>query len=174
MPPKPTKHIRVHRGGNVRIGPISVITLVIVLCMAVMGVLAVSTANATKAISGRYAASTEEMYVIERAGQEFVACVDAVLVEAREDDDSATVAARAVNKALDGICEKARAAVDDRVSCTADMDGLTVSAEFVCEDARSLEVAITIQRDVTYRIAEWKMVSPQQDAATAGSLWTGA
>ena len=172
MPPKPTKHIRVHRGGSVRIGPLSVITLVVVLCMAVMGVLAVSTANATKAISGRYAASTEEMYVIERAGQEFVADVDAVLAEAREDGSSASAAARAVNKQLDGICKKARA-VDERVSCTADVDGSTVSAEFACEDARSLEVAITIKPDATYRIDEWKMVSPQQEAASAGSLWNG-
>ena len=172
MPPKPTKHIRVRREGEVRIGPVSVITLVAVLCMAVMGVLAVSTANATKAISERYAASTEEMYAVERAGQEFVAEVDGTLAPARAGDISTAEAVSFVAKALDGICEKARGA-DSRISCTADLDGRTVSAEFACEDARTLEIAITIQPDATYRIEEWKMVSPQQEAASAGSLWTG-
>ena len=51
MPPRPTQHIQKRRADNVRIGPISIITLIIVICMAVMGVLAASTSHATQAIS---------------------------------------------------------------------------------------------------------------------------
>lgn len=172
MPPKPTKHITTYRGGSVRIGPISVITIVIVLCMAAMGVLAVATANATKVISGRYAAATEMMYVAERAGQEFVAELDGVLASARGRGATAAEVASLVDRSLDGICVKARG-VDDRVSCSAAVDGRTVSAEFACDGARTLEIAITIEPDATYRIDEWRMASPQQEAATAGNLWTG-
>ena len=173
MPPNPTRHIQTHRGDNVRIGPISVITLIIVICMAVMGVLAISTANATVTISDRQASATERLYLDERAGQEFVASVDDVLAKARANGDSGSAAARSVKAALDGICEKARTAADGRVDCTADVNGSVVTAEFVCEDTRLLNIAITIQGDASYRITEWKMTSSQQDAATTGNLWSG-
>ena len=62
MPPKPTQHIRTHRGENARIGPVSLITLIIVVCMAVMGVLAASTAHATATISSRQAEATKYLY----------------------------------------------------------------------------------------------------------------
>lgn len=173
MPPNPTKHIQTHRGDNVRIGPVSVITLIIVICMAVMGVLAVSTSAATKTISDRQAAATERMYLDERAGQEFVAGVDDVLAGLRGSGTSASRAAQAVENALDSICEGARDAADGRVDCTASVDGTAVTAEFVCEDARLLDITLTIRGDATYRIDEWKMASAQQETDSIGALWTG-
>lgn len=164
MPAQPTRHVKIYRGGSVRIGPISVITLVVVLCLAVMSALAASTAHATKVISGRYAESVELMYVVESAGQEFVAGVDEALASGG--------GAAAVNAELDAICARVRA-VDSRVSCTAEAFDSSVSAKLSCEDARTLEVELELQPDATYRIVEWKMSPPQQEAPATGNLWTG-
>ena len=173
MPPKPTKHIQVTRESNVRIGPISIITLITVVCMAVLAVLTAATAHATGVISDKQAVATEQLYANERAAQEFVADIDGALSGARAMGGTAASGARAAERVLDDACEKARAAGEGRVECTASVDGATVFADFTCDGARQLSIAITIRDDATYRIDTWKMTSVQQ-GAVAGTLWSGA
>ena len=169
----PTHHIQTRRGDNVRIGPISIITLIAVISMAVLAVLAASTSYASTTISERQAEGTRLMYVNENAAQEFVASVDDALATVRARGGSAADGASAVEDVLDDACERARAAADGRVVCTANVDGTKVTAQFVCENTRSLNIAITIRDDATYRIDEWKATSAQQGASSTGKLWTG-
>jgi len=170
----PSYHIQTRRGNNVRIGPISIITLITVICLAVLAVLAASTSHASATIAERQAEGNRMMYANECAGQEFVAGVDAVLAGARVTGTSGGEAARMVENRLDGICEDARNAASERVSCVANVEGTEVTAEFVCEDTRRLIIAITIRDDATYRIDKWKATSVQQTPQSAGNLWTGA
>ena len=65
--------------GSVRIGPISLFTLIIVLCLAVLTVLSVTTSLAELSTTERQAATTTETYQLESVGQQFVADVDAAL-----------------------------------------------------------------------------------------------
>lgn len=65
--------------GSVRIGPISLFTLIIILCLAVLAVLSITTARAELSITERQAATTTETYQLEVQGQEFVAAVDGAL-----------------------------------------------------------------------------------------------
>ena len=82
--------------GSVRIGPISLFTLIIVLCLAVLTVLSVTTSLAELSTTERQAATTTETYQLESVGQQFVADVDAALAEGTLEDvlqrysDSAT------------------------------------------------------------------------------------
>lgn len=170
---KPTQHIQRGRGDNVRIGPISIITLISVICMAVLAVLAVSTSSASAAISQRQADAMQALYADECAGQEFVAGVDDVLAQARMAGSAPQDAARAVERELDGICEKARASADGDISCTASVDGLQVTADFVCDNMRQLHVMLLINNDATLRVEQWKMTSAQQAPQSAGQLWSG-
>ncbi|MBQ9003102.1 MAG: S4A5 electrogenic sodium bicarbonate cotransporter 4 [Eggerthellaceae bacterium] len=174
MPPQPTKHIKVTRDVNVRIGPISVITLIAVVCMAVLAVLAAATSHATGVYSDRQAIATEQLYANERAAQEFVASIDDALAGVRAAGGSVAGASRAAELALDGACEAARTAGSGRVECTASVSGASVTADFICDGARELSIAITIRDDATYRIDKWKMTSTQQEAAAGGTLWSGA
>ena len=64
--------------GSVRIGPISLFTLIIVLCLAVLTVLSVTTSLAEL--------STTETYQLESVGQQFVADIDAALAEGTLED----------------------------------------------------------------------------------------
>ena len=86
--------------GSVRIGPISLFALVIILCLAVMAVLSVTTAQATYAAAERQADFTTDTYVNERTAQEFTANVDAVLSSTRSSGGSATEALAAVERAF--------------------------------------------------------------------------
>ena len=167
------QHMSGRSGDNVRIGPISVITLIIVICMAVLAVLTVSTTEATMAISQRQADATQELYLNERAGQEFVAEVDDVLTSIRVSGPNASRSATAVNNKLDDICAAVRLATDDKVAVTASVDGTSVNAEFVGEQMRRLNVTITILDSAMYRIDGWKAAAIQQESPTAGNLWTG-
>ena len=72
--------------GSVRIGPISLFTLIIVLCLAVLTVLSVTTSLAELSTTERQAATTTETYQLETAGQQFVADVDAALAEGTLED----------------------------------------------------------------------------------------
>ena len=65
--------------GSVRIGPISLFTLIIILCLAVLAVLSVTTARAELSVTERQAATTTETYQLEVRGQEFLAAVDGAL-----------------------------------------------------------------------------------------------
>lgn len=174
MFPTPTYHIQTRRGNNVRIGPVSIITLIAVISMAVLAVLSASTSYASATISDRQAESTKLMYVNESAGQEFLASLDDVLAAVRAQGGSAEEGAAAVEGALDEICEHARIAGDGRVSCTASVDGTKVNAEFICENTRRLGIAITIRNDATYRVDAWKSTSAQQGSSSGGTLWSGA
>ena len=174
MPSETTSHIQARGNGNVRIGPVSVITLIVVICMAVLAVLAASTSHASAAISERQAEGSQMLYINELAGQEFVASVDDILAGVRAAGGTAADGARAVERGLDGVCANAREAAGGRVECFADVDGATVTAEFTCEDTRQLSIAITIREDASYRIEQWKMASVQQAVPSAGQLWTGA
>ena len=170
----PSVHIQAHRGDNVRIGPISVITLIIVICMAVLAVLSASTSNASATIANRQAEGNRLMYLNECAGQEFVASIDDVLAPVRRAGGTAEAGASAVRVSLDKICANAREAGGGQVDCVANIEGTTVTAEFICENTRKLNVAITIRNGGTYRIEEWKMTSAQNQADATGSLWAGA
>lgn len=174
MTAAPTPRIQTRRGENVRIGPITLIALIVVICLAVLAVLAASTSHATAATSERQAAASQQLYLNETAGQEFVAGLDGVLAGVREFGGTAADAGRTVERELDGICQGAREAAGGRVACTADVQDGTVTAEFTCDGARVLDIAITIRDDATYRIDKWKAASAQQEAEPPGALWLGA
>lgn len=156
---------------KVRIGPISIITLIIVVCMAVLAVLSVSTANATMSISNRQADATKELYLNECAAQEFVAGVADALSGT---SGKAGAGAKAVQGALDSICEAARTAADGQVDVVANVDGTTVTAEFSGPKMRRLSIAITIGGDAAFRIEKWKAAAVQGEGPTGDNLWTGA
>ena len=68
---------------RVRIGSISIFALMIVICLAVLAVLAFSTATASLTMAQRQATATTELYLDEVAAQEFLAGIDALLAEQR-------------------------------------------------------------------------------------------
>ena len=132
--------------GSVRIGPISLFTLIIVLCLAVLTVLSVTTSLAELSTTERQAAT--ETYQLESVGQQFVADIDAALAEGTLED------------------------VLQRYSDSAVRDGDLISATFSMESGRTLAIVLRIQND-TYTIEQWKVTTEWTDDGTGENLWLG-
>ena len=146
-------------GGSVRIGPISLFTLVIVLCLAVLGVLAITTAQATYTAAAKQAAFTEDTYANEDAAQRLVANLDEALVGVR---------------ASGGGLEAAQTAVDRMLPSNAERDGSTVRATFTADSGRTLAIALTLRANATYEVTAWKATTPSTNAEPGETLWSGA
>lgn len=144
---------------TVRMGPISVLTLAIVLCLAVMGVLAITTAQATYTAAEKQALFTTDTYANEQEAQNLVSQVDAALAPVR---------------AAGGGLDAAVAAVGQALPRTATLDGSTVRATFAAESGRTLEVELVIRDNATYEIARWKATTQWTDAGARDVLWSGA
>ena len=160
-------------GNDVRIGPISVFTLIIVICLAVLAVLAFTSANATLVTTQRQATATSELYLDEAAAQQFVAGIDDELSAERTSGATGANAAQAVQGTLPALAEAARASSNGQVAVNASMDGNSVHAEFSCANGRVLTIVVTIRDDATFRIDKWKMTAVQNEEEPAGRLWTG-
>ena len=169
-----TKQLFSQRAEHVRIGPISILTLIIVLCMAVLSVLTVSTANASLTMAQRRATATTELYLDETAAQAFLAEMDAQLAVVREAGGSGTSGAVMVETMLVPIRDSARAASGGQVEIVASVTGNVVQAEFACANGRVLNIQVTIRDDATYRIDKWKMTAVQNEEPVPGRLWSGA
>ena len=195
-----------------RIGSISVFALVVIICLAVLAVLAFSTANASLLMSERQATATSELYLDERAAQEFVAGIDDVLAGIREKDEKPSGSVvieivrdergnavydengfmvikeiddggqgkadskkgaegvRAISDMLLDLRDKAQSAGDGKVSVTSHVSGNKVSAEFTCQNGRTLSIVVTIRNNATYRIDKWKMSAVQNEEQAEGQL----
>ncbi len=57
---------------SVRLGPLALLLTVIVICMTVLGLLAVTTARGDLSMARRYADSVEKRYGLEAQGQAFL------------------------------------------------------------------------------------------------------
>ena len=60
------------RQGTVRLGPLALLLTVVVICVTVLGLLALTTAQGDLAIAQRYAESVEARYALEAQGQAFL------------------------------------------------------------------------------------------------------
>lgn len=147
---------------SVRMGPISLFTLVVVLCIAVMSVLCFSLAHSSLTVAQRQADFATDSYANESAGQEFVAAVDEVLAGLRADAGSGAASGKAVvigkKSALAAL--KARGA-DLAPGATLSFGSDSVTADFLLPSSRRLYVELAIGDDATYRVIQWKQTTRQ-------------
>lgn len=150
---------------HVRIGSISVFALVVIICLAVLAVLSLSTANASLTMSQRQADALAQQYLGERAAQEFMAGLDDELSE------GSGVNMDAIELSLDDLCAKAQNAARGRVQANAQVTGDKVTAEFTCDSGRVLTVEVTVRDDGTCRIDKWEMSAVQNEEPPEGQFY---
>ncbi|WP_270295275.1 S4A5 electrogenic sodium bicarbonate cotransporter 4 [Eggerthella sinensis] len=147
---------------TVRIGPISLFTLVIILCLAVMAVLSATTAQATYSAAEKQALFTDDTYANESAAQSAVAAIDAALAPVRDADGGLDAALAAVDKAL------------PTDAASAQRDGASVFLTFTTPSGRTLDVELTIKSNATYEISQWKATTQWTNDGPSTMLWPGA
>lgn len=166
------------KGGNVRIGIVSFITLVSVLLLAVLAVLCVVTANATSATVSREASSVTSLYEVDSFGQALLSQVDAHLAQSKAAGMSKATAAARVQSTLEAskarALELSGAAADseDGLSVEASVSGATLSFTVSTGSGRTLEAAVLINDDLSYTVSAWKMTTAQSQPEQ--NLWGGA
>ena len=175
--------------GSVRIGPISLFTLIIILCLAVLAVLSVTTARAELSITERQATTTTETYELESAAQRFVAEVDralgagdAALAAVLADygivagSDATPAAGETIedDTMVAGGDASAGTTLDDTaISVDGTFDGTLLSATFSLESGRTLAAVLRINDNGTYTIEQWKTTTQWTDDGTGANLWLG-
>ena len=174
---------------SVRMGPISLFTLVVVLCIAVMSVLCFSLAHSSLTVAQRQADFATDSYANESAGQEFVAAVDEVLAGLRAQVGSSAAGAGGAARA-DGAAGaasgkavvigkksaiaalKARGA-DLAPGATLSFGSDSVTADFLLPSSRRLYVELAIDDDATYRVVQWKQTTRQDKVDNSQLLVVG-
>ena len=157
--------------GTVRIGPITLFTLIAVICLSVMAVLTVTTANALFVMTQRQASSVTDEYLLETTAQTFVSGVDASLSEARTASGTTQASeVAAVSSQLDSLVATAK---KSGVTCDAKASDTAVIASFSTSSGHRLNVQLTISNSGTYTIDKWQMSTDQTDAGTGDTLWSG-
>lgn len=164
-----------HSTGSVRMGPISLVSLVIVLSLAVMTMLSVTTTRAMQSSTERHVTATTDIYACEQAGQEFLSKVDAQLAGVRKGTASKAAAMAALRKAgnalVDGLdVVGISSAVNVAEKDNADTD---VTATFVTENDRRLTVTLSISAKATYKITSWKTTTFWNNYTSNDTLWSG-
>ncbi len=117
----------------VRLGWLSLLLTVILLCLATLSVLSLSTARADLAQARKQALQTESVYALERAGQQWLAELDEALSRTRD----------AV--ALDALLPPGSDRADSRIS-----------ARIEGADGRSLSIAVELTESGGYRVTQWR------------------
>lgn len=167
--------------GSVRIGPISLFVLVMVLCLAVLAVLSLQTARAQQTTTQQQALMIEDTYANEQAGQEFLAQLDAILVQGRNGNLSYEellsqisdfVVTQNMNEGLEAGLESDMDP-SEIVDISYDAQDPIVRAVFVQESGRKLVAKIRINPDMTYTIISWLVSTQWVEPGANIVLWQG-
>lgn len=160
------------RPSTVRMGPISVFALAIILCLAVLGVLSVTSAAAGSALAQRQAEFTADDYRNEIAGQSFYARADDVLAQVRAQGGDAQAAAAALDAAVVDIGSAASSDAGVPITLSTSLDGGELEVRVQAQSGRCLDIEFVIQPDATLSVAAWKATTLWTEDTT-DHLWTG-
>lgn len=71
----------------VKLGSMTLLLTIVMLCMAILSVLTLSTANADLALSQKYAERLQQVYALDSVGQQLLAQVDTALKNGAKPDE---------------------------------------------------------------------------------------
>ena len=132
----------------VRLGWLSLLLTVIILCLATLSVLSFSTARADLALAQKQARQAQSVYALECAGQQWLAELDAAMAQAGDTAE------------LDALLPHGTA-----------REGPGVSAVLEGADGRSLSVFAELTADGGYRVIQWQQSAEWAGEAEAPALF---
>lgn len=159
--------------GNIRMGTVSFITLVSVILLAILSVLCVTTASASRATAERQAWSTSSLYEVDAAGQRALAAIDGYLAQSQQGGEKPSEAVTRI--VADGAGTFAATANEGQTATVAasstasDELDLTTTA-----DGHELDAKLRVNADLSYTILAWKSSPTPEESGDATGLWGGA
>ena len=137
------------RHKELRLGSITLLFTVVVLCVTALCALTVATAHADAAVAEKYATQVSAYYETESAGQAWLADVDAALTQKG--------AALSQSDLPEG--------------CT--LEAGRISAKLDTQNGRTLTVSLRLAGD-RYQITCWQNTAAWQEDSEIGGLWQGS
>ncbi len=117
------------RRTSMRMGSLNLLVLVIALCLAVMGVLSVVTAQASGNLSARQAETSQDLYAEESAAQYMLSEVDSILANVRQGHVRPSRIIGTISDASQRICTAAEELeASQAVGLTASLETFTPSS----------------------------------------------
>lgn len=159
---------------SMRIGPISVITLISILMLAVLTLLCLATTRANYTMAQRQSAATTQAYVLDACAQDIVSEIDDELQSA----GSATAAASAISENAASVAQAAIALLEtqgiDAGDLTAEVQvqGTQIAINVAQAGERELNAIVTLNDNLTYTINSWKTSTIWQSEDQ--TLWSGS
>lgn len=150
---------RSETSGSVRIGPVTLISLVVILCLAVLAVLAVNTARANSAQAQRQLEFTQGAYSNDSSAQELLRDIDLALYGAKQVQLSMSETMGAVREA----CPSA-----------ASINGNSVAVAFETQAGQRLDIKIDINSDYSYTVTQWTTSTTLDSESSAGQQASGS
>ena len=140
---------------GLRVGPITLVTLIAALLLAVLAMLCATTANAQATMANRQATSLTETYAIDSCGQRMIAGIEESL-------NQGDVAAALTTAKLDAIANNAKAADDaSDLNIESKYDGSTVSFTISAPSGKTLRAKVT-RENASVSVEEWKLATTQE------------
>lgn len=140
----------------VKLGSLTLLLTVVLICLATLSVLALSTARADYALAGKHAEMIKRVYAADALAEQFLADTDDALKQAAGEKGDAYYA-----KLTKLLPEEAQ------------LDGTVINALITDGEGRQVEIALDISGNDGYRVirftpsVEWEL----QD--TMEGLWNG-
>lgn len=140
---------------GLRVGPITLVTLIAALLLAVLAMLCATTANAQATMANRQATSLTETYAIDSCGQRMIAGIEESL-------NQGDVAAALTTAKLDAIANNAKAADGaSDLNIESEYDGSTVSFTISAPSGKTLRAKVT-RENASVSVEEWKLTTTQE------------
>ncbi|WP_059004784.1 hypothetical protein [Bittarella massiliensis (ex Durand et al. 2017)] len=141
----------------VKTGALTILLVVMSICLAALAVLSLTTAAADRKLAERSGETTRTTYALELAGQQWLAQLDALLLEAG-DQSPADLQALAAQR-LDGQLR---------------WEGKTLVATLGDQGERQLQLTVELTGGTTrYRVRGWQVITPWEGGGPQGGLWDG-
>lgn len=174
--------------GSVRIGPVSVFSLVIILGLAVLAVLSAATSHASNAEAQTQASFTASAYANDAVAAEALAAIDSAL--AREaavqseggdvaDDSGAARPGGAsgvfdVDSAMDAVSAVLpQGDLAEGITAASSIEGNAVQMVFSAQDGRTLTVSLEVCDNLTYEVTQWRVTTEWNQEPEENKLWSG-
>lgn len=140
---------------GLRVGPITLVTLIAALLLAVLAMLCATTANAQATMANRQATSLTETYAIDSCGQRIIAGIEESL-------NQGDIAAALTTAKLDAIANNAKAADGaSDLNIESKYDGSTVSFTISAPSGKTLRAKVT-RENASVSVEEWKLTTTQE------------
>lgn len=169
---------------GLRSGPISILVMVMVICLAVLAVLSMATAQAAVTYAERQAAITRATYDNEAAANTLVSQIDAILERGR--GARSVERARLVEALTHFVATSDVVSAYDLTALGSDAAGVVPEADvatpgdvavvngtFTQEAGRELQVTLVIGEDLSLEVSRWKATTVWDEDAQAEQLWQG-